>query len=164
MFDYIVKLIIYIVPRYYIFYLWCSHTFFICFNLKKTSCKQCNPISCSLTRSFSVKITLTLGGIIRTYWGRESQSVPLLWKKRQMLYQSRASVNYITNVSTCVRNNDMWMHTLFFFQVVYVTATLPYILMIILLVRGLTLPGAMNGIRYYIYPNFTRIGDPKVMQ
>ncbi|XP_076114312.1 sodium- and chloride-dependent glycine transporter 1-like [Mytilus galloprovincialis] len=47
-------------------------------------------------------------------------------------------------------------------KVVYVTATLPYILMIILLVRGLTLPGAMNGIRYYIYPNFTRIGDPKV--
>lgn len=40
----------------------------------------------------------------------------------------------------------------YFLQVVYVTATLPYIVLIIYLIRVLTLHGATNGLRYMFTP------------
>lgn len=42
-------------------------------------------------------------------------------------------------------------------QVVYVTATLPYLMMFVMLIRGLTLPGAMEGIKFYLTPDFSRL-------
>ena len=48
-------------------------------------------------------------------------------------------------------------------QVVYVTATVPYIFLTILLIRGLLLPGSAAGIRFYIMPNFKRLLQLKVI-
>uniref|UniRef100_A0A8C2BBR5 Transporter n=1 Tax=Cyprinus carpio TaxID=7962 RepID=A0A8C2BBR5_CYPCA len=45
---------------------------------------------------------------------------------------------------------------------VYFTATFPYVMLLILLLRGVTLPGAVNGIHYYMYPDLTRLADPQV--
>jgi len=47
-------------------------------------------------------------------------------------------------------------------KVVMVTVPLPLILLAVLLVRGLTLPGAMDGIRYYLTPDFGRLTDPSI--
>ncbi|XP_062391838.1 sodium- and chloride-dependent GABA transporter 2-like [Sardina pilchardus] len=44
----------------------------------------------------------------------------------------------------------------------YFTATFPYLTLLALLIRGITLPGAMNGITYYLYPNISRLSDPQV--
>nr|CAD7579259.1 unnamed protein product [Timema californicum] len=44
-------------------------------------------------------------------------------------------------------------------KVVWVTATLPYVVLTILLVRGLMLPGALTGISYYLKPELSRLSD-----
>ncbi|XP_032432309.1 sodium- and chloride-dependent GABA transporter 2-like isoform X2 [Xiphophorus hellerii] len=44
----------------------------------------------------------------------------------------------------------------------YFTATFPYVMLFILLIRGVTLPGALDGIIYYLYPDISRLSDPQV--
>uniref|UniRef100_A0A3Q4HID6 Transporter n=1 Tax=Neolamprologus brichardi TaxID=32507 RepID=A0A3Q4HID6_NEOBR len=47
-------------------------------------------------------------------------------------------------------------------KVVYFTATFPYVMLVVLLIRGLTLPGAIDGIKFYLYPDPSRLADPQV--
>uniref|UniRef100_A0A3Q3GFN9 Transporter n=1 Tax=Kryptolebias marmoratus TaxID=37003 RepID=A0A3Q3GFN9_KRYMA len=44
-----------------------------------------------------------------------------------------------------------------FSKVAYFTATFPYVMLLILLIRGITLPGAWDGIYYYLYPDINRL-------
>ncbi|XP_053504365.1 sodium- and chloride-dependent GABA transporter 2-like isoform X4 [Ictalurus furcatus] len=47
-------------------------------------------------------------------------------------------------------------------KAVYFTAIFPYVMLLVLLLRGLTLPGALQGIKYYLYPQPSRLTDPQV--
>ncbi|XP_037122854.1 sodium- and chloride-dependent GABA transporter 3-like isoform X1 [Syngnathus acus] len=47
-------------------------------------------------------------------------------------------------------------------KVVYFTATFPYVMLLILLIRGLTLPGARQGVEFYLLPELSRLIDPQV--
>ncbi|XP_019748226.1 LOW QUALITY PROTEIN: sodium- and chloride-dependent GABA transporter 2-like [Hippocampus comes] len=47
-------------------------------------------------------------------------------------------------------------------SVVYFTATFPYVMLFILLIRGLTLPGARQGVEFYLLPDPSRLTDPQV--
>ena len=47
-------------------------------------------------------------------------------------------------------------------KVVYFTATFPYVVLIILLIRGVTLDGADYGVEWYLKPNVTKLIEVKV--
>uniref|UniRef100_A0A8C2WUE0 Uncharacterized protein n=1 Tax=Cyclopterus lumpus TaxID=8103 RepID=A0A8C2WUE0_CYCLU len=56
----------------------------------------------------------------------------------------------------------IWKGVRFTGKVVYFTAVFPYVMLAILLVRGLTLPGAWQGVVYYLYPDPSRLADFQV--
>ena len=47
-------------------------------------------------------------------------------------------------------------------KVVLITVPLPMLLLVVLLIRGLTLPGAIDGIKYYLTPDFAMLLEPKI--
>jgi len=47
-------------------------------------------------------------------------------------------------------------------KVAYFTAVFPYVVLIVLLVRGLTLPGYERGLEFYVKPDWAKLADPKV--
>lgn len=51
----------------------------------------------------------------------------------------------------------MWL-----FKVVWITATMPYVVLTVLLLRGVTLPGAIDGIKAYLSVDFLKLCDAKV--
>lgn len=59
---------------------------------------------------------------------------------------------------------DMWFSLILrhFRQVMYVTALAPYLFMFILLINGVLQPGALDGIVFYLMPDFGRLADMMV--
>jgi len=49
-------------------------------------------------------------------------------------------------------------------KVVWLTATMPYLVLTILLVRGLMLPGAVDGISFYLNVDWERLAEPQVWE
>uniref|UniRef100_A0A8R1U0L6 Transporter n=1 Tax=Onchocerca volvulus TaxID=6282 RepID=A0A8R1U0L6_ONCVO len=49
-------------------------------------------------------------------------------------------------------------------KIVWFTAIFPYIVLLVLFIRGITLPGAEKGIKYYIEPNLEMLTVPSVWQ
>ena len=53
-------------------------------------------------------------------------------------------------------------NSLIILQVVYFTATAPYALLLVLLIRGCMLPGAKDGIIFYLVPDFKKLATMQV--
>lgn len=53
---------------------------------------------------------------------------------------------------------------LFHFQVVYFTALFPYVILIALLICNVQLPGAIDGIRFFIFPKWEKLLEVQVRE
>lgn len=71
-------------------------------------------------------------------------------------------INYCYNPQFA--GNNTFLNKLIYriFQAVWITALAPYVVLIILLVRGASLPGAAEGIRYYLTPQWHKLYNSKV--
>ncbi len=47
-------------------------------------------------------------------------------------------------------------------KIVYFTVIIPWLIIVVMVIRGLTLPGAMEGIKFYLTPDFSVLLKPKV--
>ena len=47
-------------------------------------------------------------------------------------------------------------------KVVMITVPLPILIILVFVIRGITLPGAIEGLKFYLTPDFSRLADPKV--
>lgn len=83
------------------------------------------------------------------------------------LYMERSEINRKGR-----RINGGWFHFKVFFafifilhlaKVVYVTALFPYLILIVFLVRGVSLDGAMIGIEYFFVPKWEKLFEAKVI-
>ena len=112
-------------------------------------------------------------GFIRRNWGDRKYSLgtgtvsPTVLDHLLLLCLEWSEVN--RKGKACVYHEYLWCigcarldSKLVLSQVVYFTATFPYVMLGVLLVRGLTLPGAIDGIKFYLYPDPARLADPQV--
>ena len=58
--------------------------------------------------------------------------------------------------------NLSYEYLLSLFQAVIFTTIFSYLILTVLLIRGVTLPGAVNGIIYYLKPNFRKLRELSV--
>ncbi|XP_072333627.1 sodium-dependent proline transporter isoform X1 [Scyliorhinus torazame] len=47
-------------------------------------------------------------------------------------------------------------------KIVYVTATFPYLVLVVLIIRGATLKGSLQGVQFYLSTNWKRLGSAQV--
>ncbi|XP_040014958.1 sodium- and chloride-dependent GABA transporter 2-like [Xiphias gladius] len=103
-------------------------------------------------------------------YGNSSSSVVEFWERRILGLSS--GMEKIGNIRWDLALCLLLAWTLCYFcvwkgvkstgKVVYFTATFPYVMLVVLFVRGLTLPGAKHGIMFYLYPDPSRLTDPQV--
>jgi solute carrier family 6 GABA transporter-like protein 1 len=103
--------------------------------------------------------------------GRPTESsVEQFWEKR-VLYQSESISEFggiqwelfgLMFLAWVVVYFALWKGITEARKFVYFCAIFPYFLIVVLLIRGLTLPGAMTGISFYLTPNITKLSETTV--
>ncbi|KAK8395775.1 hypothetical protein O3P69_005701 [Scylla paramamosain] len=62
-----------------------------------------------------------------------------------------------------IKSSGKVKHDHFMFRsVAYFTALFPYVVLVMLLIRGVTLPGAIDGVLYFVTPEWQKLLDPTV--
>uniref|UniRef100_A0A915ES23 Transporter n=1 Tax=Ditylenchus dipsaci TaxID=166011 RepID=A0A915ES23_9BILA len=109
-------------------------------------------------------------GNLSRYGLQTETSVEQFWERR-VLQQSDSIADFggiqwelffIMMASWVVVYFALWKGITQARKFVYFCALFPYCLLIVLLIRGLTLPGAMTGISYYLTPNLTKLTEATV--
>ncbi|XP_019600175.1 sodium-dependent dopamine transporter [Rhinolophus sinicus] len=148
---------------------WALHYFFSSFTMELpwTHCNNTwNSPNCSDTLSGNASDSLGLNDSFRTtpaaeYFERgvlhlhESRGIDDLGPPRWQLTSCLLLVIVLLYFS-------LWKGVKTSGKVVWITATMPYVVLFALLLRGITLPGALDGIKAYLSVDFRRLCEASV--
>ena len=73
-----------------------------------------------------------------------------------------SAIRFVSCRGTLYEQTKIYILAYLYFQVVYFTAIFPYIVLVILFFRGVTLENAGEGIKFFIIPRWERLGDARV--
>uniref|UniRef100_UPI00398E4848 sodium- and chloride-dependent GABA transporter 2-like n=1 Tax=Pristiophorus japonicus TaxID=55135 RepID=UPI00398E4848 len=159
-------IILYEITYYILILTWSTFYFFNCFSaeLPWTRCRQeWNTGNCMEFTTNSSANNVTKGA-------NATSSVIEFWEKRVL--RLSGGIEHLGTVHWQMALCLLLVWIICFFciwkgvkstgKVVYFTATFPYVMLAILLIRGVTLPGAAEGIMFYLYPDLSRLADPQV--
>lgn len=101
----------------------------------------------------------------QTHWPQRDISVGDVHRLGSLQYHVQCdSQGYNLNFSSLLISLSLSLSAAFPVpcQVVWVTATLPYVVLFILLIRGATLPGAWKGVVFYLKPKWEKLFETSV--
>ena len=140
-----------------------SHISPLMFLIQSRCVHSFNALSPYCLRGYLVIIELSCScGTCFLYWMDEEVDMLVIEKH----FSAVTIIRRFLAVTQCQLWSVHWyifqICACLYLQVVYVTATFPYAMLLVLLVRGVTLPGAWTGIKFYLYPDMSRLSDPQV--
>lgn len=112
-------------------------------------------------------------GINLDRWNQPNVNTFILFCRRSVLEQHKSrGLDYMGPIKPSLAFCVFLVFVLVYFslwkgvrsagKVVWVTALAPYVVLFFLLIRGVTLPGAAEGIRYYLTPQWHKLQSSKV--
>ncbi|XP_025833326.1 sodium- and chloride-dependent GABA transporter 1 [Agrilus planipennis] len=122
------------------------------YNINNTFTKMCN------VNSYNITLT-ELTDPVKEFWERRALMISEGIEKVGGIRWELAGTLLLVWVLCyfCIWKGVKWTG-----KVVYFTALFPYVLLTILLIRGVTLPGAMEGIKFYVMPNISKLKESEV--
>ncbi|KZC04540.1 Sodium-dependent dopamine transporter [Dufourea novaeangliae] len=168
--GYAVALIAFYVDFYYnVIIAWALRYFFASFSslLPWTTCD--NPWNTPHCRAFDANVSYTFDGYNNTWYTSAAQEyfnrAILELHESEGLHDLGAikwDIALCLLVVYVICYFSLWKGISTSGKVVWFTALFPYAVLLILLIRGVTLPGSQEGIRYYLNPNFSAITKAEV--